>query len=149
MPETVKVELYCPPMKIFRKSMTLRRTDVEPMTLTIRALGVEIGGVVIPETDVRPVFLWPLRWEVAACVGENAPSIAVYVRCELPPEPVHVFPLQKRAVAKAIWADLFVHVAADGREGRGRVRFPDCRAKLGRDFALAEEVTARGTLTFP
>lgn len=143
----VKVEFYCPAMKIFTVGRRLRRTDEEPMRFTayLPAGNLVIENVTIPPTDVHPVR-WPLHWMVDACQADNGDNVGNYVRCFLPEEPTRVYLLRGYSVAEEMIASVEL-LLADGSVGKGTVIFPDCKVPFS--TSTAEPVTAHGHVVFP
>lgn len=139
------VSIYCPPMKITPVNRKLRRTALEPMTVTIQmpdGTQLVFQNVTIPETDVHAIH-WPRHWMVDPCKAENGDDRGNYVIVSLPQEPVDVHLLAGYSVALAIDATITLMLAS-GPTHTGTVTFPDCKTPLS--TGIAESVTATGII---
>ena len=147
--DKIKCSFYCPPMGIGRISGRLRRTHAEPMRFETED-GAVIEDVTIPPTDVTPVpapwwALWrrKTKWQVAACEAAKLVD-GLYVKVELPIEPVDINLIRLEAVA-AEMRDCPTTFLRGGETWVGNdTVFPECHVPLG---GVAESVTATGTLT--
>lgn len=146
----------CPPMPIYFEGVGLRKTAVEPMTMTANLSGLPSPpGVVdgnlsflvrLPPTLVCRQM--PLQWLVDACQGLGDDGYGNAIVIDLPPEPCNVDIEKAQFVARSFtWTGTLT--LSDGRVGKIVVVQPDCPIRLFPLPLLAAQVTAVGTVEFP
>lgn len=147
---TASLSLYCPPMKIFKISRKLHRTDTEPMTATVTINGqsFQIENVTIPPTDVNRIKLG--KWKVNKCVGATPLGMLPSMIVNLPEEGTDVSCVNGEIaiIAEKIIATVKMKML-DGSNWEGTVTFPACSVSvpLPGHPSVAAAITAPGSLT--
>lgn len=153
----LEVELYCPPMKIFKTdNPKLRVTDEEPMEFTGRLydgrlLEDGLGEMLIDQFELKPVTIDPtyinkigwLHWLVRACIGYGKQN-GLEVISRLPAEDTRWSWTRFGIYAEKMLAPTSVRLP-DGRTFDGIVTYPEVRLGVLNDMTVPE-LTATGTL---